>query len=155
MSRNDQRELLKAKTYVYRLLNIRLRSEHEIHDKLAKRGFSSDVIDQVVFYFKDIGLIDDHIFAQKWIESRLKKPYGAGRIKLELRKKGIHDSIIQDELRKATEEVSEEDIVFQLAIQRMAKYQALDETKAKQRIYGYLSRRGFSGQAIYKTLKKL
>ncbi len=49
--------LQSAKGAVFRLLKIRLRSEKEIRDKLAQKGFSKQLLDQVVVYFKDIDLI--------------------------------------------------------------------------------------------------
>ena len=155
MEADDKKNQVKARSTVYRLLKIRLRSEKEIRDKLKLKQFPDETIDHTVTYFTQIGLIDDRLFAQKWIASRLNKPFGARRIQHELKDKGIHRRIIDDEIKNAGEDYCEEDVVLELARKRRRKYEGLDPQKVKQRLYGYLSRRGFSPESIFKAMKRL
>ena len=155
---NDQRSdqsLQKAKQIVLRLLNIRLRSEKEIQDKLATKRYAKQDIKQTLHYFKKLGLIDDRQFAKEWISSRLSKPLGSSRIRLELKAKGIDNEISQDELMQAFKDYPEFKIVDKLAQHRALQYTGIDSEKIKQRVYGYLTRRGFTTAAIDKAVEKL
>ena len=147
--------LSQAKTAVERLLKIRLRSQKEILDKLKLKNFSAPVIEETIEYFKKLNLINDRQFAQKWIESRLLKPFGINRIRFELRNKGIDEDIIQEELEDLKNNLPEEEIVEAVAKRRAENYKGIDRTKLKQRLYGYLVRKGFRGPAIFKALKKI
>ena len=148
-------DFTKAKNIVFRLLNIRLRSEKEVQCKLKHKRFSDDICAQTIAYFKHIGLIDDQSFARKWIMYRLARPFGASRIKLELKDKGINPDTIEKELIQALAEFPQDDIAIQLAQKKALKYQGVDPLKKKQRIYGFLARRGFKVETILKALKKI
>ena len=147
----------KAKDIVFRLFKYRIRSSFEIVSKLEEKGFEQEIIKEVINYFSDLTLIDDHVFAQKWIESRLRRPYGSNRIKQELKQKGLPKDIIETEIVKAlhNDDYKEIDIVRKLVRKRIEKYRGIDKTKIKQRVYGYLQRRGFSFEAITKVIREL
>ena len=148
-------ELAKARITVERLLKIRLRSQKELEEKLNQKSFSPETISAIINQYQQMGLVDDRLFAKSWIASRLKRPFGARRINLELIQKGVNKEIIQEELHAAREKTDENAIVKELAEHRSKKYKGLDKKKAKQRLYGYLSRRGFSYPAIMKAIKEL
>lgn len=140
---------------VFRLLKFREYSEKEIHDKLKKKNFPPDILDRTIDYFKGLGLINDRLFAQKWIRARLAKPFGPNRIQFELKAKGISEEIIKKELPDALSQFPEEEIVLKLAKERAAKYQNIDQDKLKQRVYGYLARRGFRREMILEAIERL
>ncbi len=149
------KDLKKAREAVFRLLKIRFRSEQEIRERLTRKQFSKETVEQTIPYFKELGLIDDRQFARKWISSRLLKPFGINRIQFELRNKGIQDEIIHEALRNLTDDYPEEEIVFRLAKQQASKVKNVDLNKSRQRIYGYLARRGFRSATIFKAFKEL
>ncbi len=142
-----------ARQIVYRLLKIRLRSEQEIRSRLRLKKIPETTADDVVAYFKELGLIDDRVFARKWIAYRQSKPYGRSRIRFELRNKGIQEDILNEELRQGYEDFSEEQVVCDLAERRAQKYDNIDPEKRRKRIYDYLQRRGFAPNTIIKALK--
>jgi regulatory protein len=144
-----------AKEAVFRLLRVRFRSEKEIRDRLIRKGFGRENIDGVVRYFKDIDLINDRRFTRKWIASRLAKPFGANRIRFELKEKGVEDSLVQEELEQATKEYSEFEAVAELAKRQTAKYRGIEAGKMRQRVYAYLCRRGFTYQTVMKAVRGL
>ncbi len=146
----------KAITAAQRLLKVRIRSEAELKERLKRKGFDEDVIVRVVSYFKDIGIIDDRKFARLWIEWRLAKPFGRARIKRELQQKGIDEFIIEDELSAAMQgSYNENDVVARLVKKQINRYKRFPIEKIKQRLYGYLLRRGFGSCAIGKVLNKI
>ena len=147
--------LVQAKKHVYRLLKMRFRSEKEVRDKLGQKGFSEPTVDEAVGYFRSIGLIDDRQFARRWIASRLNKPFGVHRIRFELKEKGIAPELMKEEFERAMSEYSETEIVTRLAKKQVAKYRNIPREKAKQRVYGYLLRRGFNPAAVMKATKEI
>lgn len=151
----DKKKRSKARESVYRLLKYRPRSEKEIADKLKIQGFDEATIDETIRYFKSLKVIDDRQFARGWISSRLNKPFGSKRIHYELSQKGISLPIIKEELSKAFDAYSEADAVLNLARKRAQKYKNIEPAKAKQRLFGYLSRRGFCAETIYKAIDQL
>lgn len=144
----------KARDSVLRLFRYRPRSEKEIIEKLEKKAFSKAVIQETVEYFKKLEMIDDRLFARGWIRGRLNKPLGMRRIEQELKEKGIEKEIIEQE-RQGVSDYDEIETVRSLARRRMARYKNIDQIKARQRLYGYLARRGFSSAAIAKALREL
>lgn len=155
VDKKEADDLKKAKDAVFRLLKIRLRSEKEIEDKLTRKNFPAKVIEETIRYFKNLTLIDDRPFAQNWIASRLKKPFGVRRIRLELKTKGIDPAILDKELQKATQEYSEFDSAKQLAQKQVSKYHGVPKEKIQRRIYEYLLRRGFSTATVMNIIKEL
>jgi len=146
---------LKAKQYSFLLLKFRLRSEKELEERLKGKKFGLDIIRQTIAFLKEKKFLDDHIFARSWIESRLKKPLGLARLRQELKLKGIDSKIIEAQLEEAKKDYSEEETVLRLAKERLGKLKGIDAQKAKQRVYGYLLRRGFSGRAIIEAIEQL
>ncbi len=154
-SRAVKDTVTEAKNYIYRLLKIRIRSEREVRDKLRQKGFSEPTADEAVGYFKGIDLINDRLFTQKWIAWRLVKPFGLKRIKLELKEKGVAPELIEEQFTETKSDYSEEEIVARLAKRRAAKHSGVPREKMKQRVYGYLMRRGFNPAAVFKAIKEI
>ncbi len=145
----------KAKDAVFRLLKFRLRSEKELNDRLTQKGFSAEVIKAVIGRLIELELVDDRKYAKELIIARLKRPFGINRIRVDLIKRGIGKEIIEEELANIKDSESEAEIVKELTQKRILKYQGIEREKVKQRIYGYLTRRGFSNSAIIKAIKDI
>ena len=147
--------LQKTRDYAFLLLKFRPRSENEIRQRLKKKKFNSEIIESTVSFLKDKGFIDDNYFAKTWIESRIKKPLGIRRLKAELSIKGINKEIIDTQINEIKKSYPEEDIVGGIAQDRLNKLKGCDPQKAKQRVYAYLLRRGFSPETVIDTLTKI
>ncbi|MCB9771994.1 MAG: regulatory protein RecX [Candidatus Omnitrophica bacterium] len=152
-SDDEKKSLSLAKAVVYRLFKFRPRSEKEIIAKLKDKDFDSAIIEQVVSFFVKCGLINDAIFAKGWISSRLNKPMGFKRIRLELRDKGVADEIISAEFAKIKTNYNELESVTKIAQRRIKIYHGIDRATTRRRLEGYLLRRGFAPEVIYKVLK--
>jgi len=155
MDDDDKKQAQAARNKVYRLLKFRPRSVAEVRAKLIEKKFAQNIVEETIDYFKEYGFLDDKSFARGWIRSRLNRPFGTKRIHYELIQKGVDRDIIKEELDEALCQYCENDIVFDLAKRRMEKYRHLEIQKAKQRLIGYLNRRGFNQQAIIKAIKKI
>ncbi len=145
----------KARQYAFLLLKFRPRSSQEISQRLKKKKFDQKTIKETTLYLEEKGFLNDREFARTWIESRLKRRFGFNRIRRELGIKGIDKQIIDLETQEIKKRYSEEDSLIQLAEERWRKLSGIPAQKAKQRLFGYLSRRGFSPALIIETLDNL
>jgi regulatory protein len=153
---NKNRDSLeKAKNYAFLLLKFRLRSENEIRQRLKKKKFDTQIIENVVSFLKEKDFINDNYFAKAWVESRIKKPLGLRRLKEELKIKGIDKEIIEERINEIKKNYPEEEIIARIARERLKRIKDIDPQKAKKRIYAYLLRRGFSPDIILDVVSQL
>lgn len=137
------------------LLKFRLRSERELYSRLQRKKFDKEVIERTVTFLKNKGFLDDKLFARAWIESRLKKPFGLRRLTQELKMKGIPPAIIEAQAAQLKKAYCEEEVVERLACEKFSKLRSIEPLKAKQRIYAFLLRRGFSPGIVQEKIRKL
>jgi regulatory protein len=145
----------KAKEYAFFLLKFRLRSEYELTQRLRQKGFAEETCRETVDFLKDRKFIDDRVFARGWVTGRLKRPFGLKRIRVELLQKGLAKEVIEETFAGIKAGYDEPGIISQLARQRFSRLKGIDLIKAKQRVYGYLMRRGFSPDLIRDAVSKL
>ncbi|MBD0861355.1 regulatory protein RecX [Gordonia sp. zg691] len=134
-----------------RLLGVRARSRQEMRERLTRKGFDADTVDDVMERLDRHQLIDDADFASEWVRSRSRNS-GRGSVALrhELRIKGIDESIIGDVLSDIDPD-AEREIAAGLVDRKLTASTveriAADRTeheKAKRRLVGMLVRRGYS-----------
>jgi len=134
-----------ALTIALRYLKFRPRSVFEIRKKLEAKRIDDKEIEKVVSVLKKNKLLDDKEFAKMWVRDRnLLKPSGSYLLKMELRRVGISDDIIEEVLTPQRDEV-----LAKKALEM--KYRERDIEYEKK--VGFLQRRGFSTGVIYKILK--
>lgn len=155
---NEQKkhELARAAAYAHRIYSIRPRSVAEMTEKLTQKGFSEEIVHEVIEGFKKKSFLDDKKFAKLWVESRMTlRPKGAFLLRQELEEKGIEQDIIETALGQAKQEYNEEEIAKNLAIARLKTFGKIHKLKAKKRIFDFLRRRGFSSEVAYRVIKGL
>ncbi len=150
----DPNDAQRARVYAVRLIKFRERSERELRDKLALKGFSPQAEEAAVAYAKRSGLVDDALFARLWVAGRIKRPFGARRLRWELRRKGIAPSLIEEALSVATEGVREEDVVRGLVRARRGRMKGVPVLKVKERLFRTLTRSGFKREIIFDVLRQ-
>lgn len=145
----------KIRNYILRLLKYRPRSRKEIEERLKKKKIESTLIERILNDLTKLGLIDDRGFVKFWINWRKEiNPRSKKFIFWELRKKGIPEELIKEELDKFScgEELS---LAEEIASKRFQRLKNIEPEKAKRRIFGYLQRRGFSQDTILEVIDKL
>ncbi len=148
-------DFAKAKACAFRLIKFRLRSEYEMREKLASKSFAPETIGRVVDFLTKTGFLDDALFARLWVDSRIKKPLGPKRLRYELKKKGIKESLIEDTLAEALRQYSQEDAIRDIISRKLKAMGSLDWAKIKARLYGLLLRRGYPQDKVMEALGKL
>ena len=124
--------------YALNLLSKSVKTEKEIIAKLKKRGYVSEIIDNVIFKLKDYGYVNDEEFAEKYINSYSKNK-GKRLLKSELKLKGVSDAIIEDKFLSVENEL---ETAIKIA-EKYVKNKPVD-IKTKQKCYKYLLSKGFS-----------
>ncbi len=132
-----------------------MRSEHELCTRLKKKKFDDPVIKETLAFLKEKGFINDQDFTRAWIESRLKRPFGLKRIRQELRLKGITEELIRSHIEALKGNYCEEEVVLTIAEERFNQLKGIEPQKARQRVFAYLMRRGFSSDAAIAAMHKL
>lgn len=128
-----------------RFLETRPRSEREVRTRLAQKGTSPELIDQVVGRLRELGMIDDRAFARFWMENRARfSPRGGRLIKAELRQKGVAAEVVAE----VDEGVDESAAIGEVAPRLARRLGRLDRRTFRQKLWAQLARRGFDSDAI-------
>jgi regulatory protein len=140
----DEREVTYQKALHF--LDYRPRSMMEVRQNLLKRGISDSLIDETVNRLQSAGLVNDEAFARAWVENRNTfRPRGKPALRMELRRKGLSDEIIQSVLDT---HVHEESLAFEAARKYVRRLVGLEWPEFRQKLGGFLTRRGFSYATI-------
>ncbi len=134
-----------------RYLSYRPRSEAELRTRL-RRKFDDSTIEQVLLKLKEQRLMDDAAFAQFWKENRQTfSPRSRRLLKLELRRKGVDLQTVDEALAGLDDELN----AYRAAQKRARSLSNLDYHSFRQRLGGFLQRRGFGYGVIGLTVERL
>lgn len=147
-------EQQKANNYALNLLNYRWRTEKEIRDRLIKKEYDENIIEETISYLKNYNFIDDKRFAEIYTEQKIKnKKLGNYRIKHELYNKGVSQEIIEEVLEKYND--TEYERALELGRKKIKSYKNDDIQAIYRKLGGYLQRRGYSYDCVSSVLKEL
>jgi len=133
-------------------LTYRPRSAWEIRRYLEKRGLGEDAQAVVLERLTRAGLVNDREFAQFWVENRAAhRPRGRRALRAELRQKGIATEVVE----AAVSDVDEDAAALAVGEGRARRLLSLDRQGFRQRLYGYLQRRGFSYEVCRRVTDRL
>ena len=136
------------RNYVVWLLGRREYSEHEIRQRLTQRECTSEEIDDALQFVKSYGYQSDERYAAMKARAESKRR-GNRRIEYTLASKGIAKEEIEDQLANLEPETDR-------AIAAVSRFegQALEQ-KLKEKIWRFLSSRGFGSSAIKAAIEHL
>jgi regulatory protein len=139
----------KAYNFALRYLAARPRSKKEITDYLVKKGFEQEIIEGTLLNLEKQNYVNDADFAHMWIKNRLLLNARSPRmLRMELYKKGIEKSTIEDALKSFDEE-DYQDSLKDLINKKRRQYP--DDEKLMQ----YLVRKGYNYGEIKDSLSEL
>lgn len=147
-------EQKKANEYAIKFLSYRPRSEKEIKDRMTKKEYEDEVINNTLEWLKKYDLVNDRDFVEEYVKSKASK-YGRSRIRLELRRKGLDDNIVDDVLNNEYEHEKEYEIALEQAKRKIKVYKGESPQAIYRKLGGYLQRRGFSYDIVLKILKEI
>ncbi len=144
--------LEKAYQQAMLFLSFRARSEAEIRKNLAKHEFPAEVLDEIIQRLREEKLVNDEEFAQAWVANRSEfRPRSRRALTVELKRKGVAESAI----RAATEALDEESLAYLAAQKQVRRLSGLEWVTFREKLSGFLARRGFSYEIISPTVKRL
>ena len=137
-----------------KFISIRPRSQKEILSYLQKKSPKNQEKQKLVLReLSSLGLVDDEAFVDWWLEQRATfRPKGKRALKMELRFKGIERDLIE---RSLAEKVDEEVLAKKAVLKKMFSLEGSPPEAQKEKLIGFLSRRGFSWEIIRKTLDEI
>lgn len=137
--------LQQAKDDAYNFLSYRERSRYEIETKLKNKGYQKNIIKKVTSDLKRLNYIDDYRFSKKWIKDRINlKPRGRHMLRLELKKKGIDNKIIDQVLN----ELVNDKIAIKMANKLARKWRKKNSDSDLIKLKRYLYNKGFDTHII-------
>ena len=149
----DRDTVEKARERALHFLSFRPRSEAEVRRNLKDARFAPDAIEAVINRLKRAGLVDDHAFAQYWLENRGQfSPRSARALEVELRQKGVAAETIAEVLQATAHD--EDTAALRAALPKARRLAALDAREFKQKLGMYLVRRGFSYEVALEAVNR-
>ncbi len=158
LSRTDLEKLVyaeqleQAREAALRYLEVRPRSEQELRRQLIKKKYPEEIINQVVARLGDVQLVGDRAFARYWVENREGfKPRSKRALGYELRQKGVD----AQEIARAVKKIDERDSAYRAAQPKALRWKDLDAASFRQKLSGFLARRGFDYSVTRETVNRL
>lgn len=141
----------RAKLRAMHLLNDMARTESQLRQKLLQNGYPEDVVDVAVNYVKSFGYINDEAYIRNFIESK-KERKSRREIAALLGQKGLKGELSDRLMEEVFEEHTDRDAIYEILRKKRWNFEASDE-KEKQKIYGYLVRKGFRYEDIRQVIQ--
>jgi len=135
-------------------LNYRPRSSGEIRDRMRKWRYGTRVIDKVIGYLEESGLVDDREFARIFMRELIEKQFGFYRIREKLYAKSI-DKAVVEEVMADYPSGEEFERAYQLGMAKAARLSGQDELSGQRKLMGFLERRGYSGSVAREVVRSL
>lgn len=136
-------EAERAREICLRLLAVRPRTHAELARALRRRGISDEVAARVLERYREVGMVDDRLFARAWVTSR---HHGRGlarrALAVELRRKGIDAEIVGDALAELDPE-TEARTARQLVDRKLLGGLSGPPEATFRRLVGMLARKGY------------
>jgi len=126
-----------------------LKTEKQVRDKLAQKGFGNEAILYVAEKCKKYGFINDEHYADSYVNSyQISK--GKNKLRFELQVKGVKREFIENAIAKLGDETE--------AIERIAeKYAKNKEKNVKnmQKCVNHLLSKGFTLDYVFPIVRKI
>ena len=139
-----------------RYLGNQDRTVNQVRRKLDERGFEQSVIEATLADLGRARLLDDRAFARRWIESRMEdRPAGELRFEQDLQSRGVAPDVIAEVLAEFDDTVGSEAAALQVLRSHRWRYAGLGGEKARRRMWGLLSRRGFDADTSQSAVEQM
>ncbi len=153
----EKKTLQRIRNKALKILSLRAHSVFELKAKLLKK-FSDqpEIIEHVLQECVEQKLLDDSSFAEMYIHHRQNtSPRGRFALRMELQRKRVDADIISEVLETISDE-DERTAVEKLAKQKLLSFsQNLEKKKKKEKLFRFLSSRGFASGVIFEILEEI
>jgi len=139
-----------------RRLARRDHSEQELRRALLRRGYPTIDVERAIERLRAARYLDDAGFARRFALSRLASHgLGRNRIRADLRQRGVPRPVAESGLDHALREVTETQIVDELATKYWKRHERELPRKRVLKLRAFLLRRGFTAPLVAERLRAL
>ena len=143
-------------SYVTKLLAQYPRTVLEIKNKLIKKGYKEEIINETIKFFIENKLLSDEEYAQLFLENQIKyRPAGRIMCRNKMIKRGLDRDLVERTLSENFSESTEEKLAYKLAKSKKIFFRNKTREEKFNKIGQYLNRKGFSENIIWQTLEEL
>ncbi len=147
-----QDEQKRAFDQAVRFLSYRPRSRAEVERYLRSKGVAEELVADVVVRLEQANYLNDEAFARFWVENREQfKPRSQRALRYELRQKGVSNPIIA----RVLDGLDDEAAAWHAVEGQLSRWARLSHEELRQKVTGYLSRRGFDYGTIALSFEKV
>ena len=150
-----EEQLEAAREAALRLLTAKARSRAELSERLLRRGYAPDVVEEVLDRLQRVELVDDRAVAGRHAEQGVARGLAAAAIGYELRRRGIGEEVTAQAIAGATGGADEVARCREVAAARQRRLRGLPPEVRQRRLAGYLARRGYSPDVVAEALEGL
>lgn len=145
---SPEEEAAKARDKALYYLQFSGKTESEMRKKLAEQGFSPASVENAVQFLLQYRYLNDGDYTLRYLEKNGKRK-SRKQIVYELRQKGVAPDVIEN----AFEDMPVDEEAQILTLLEKKRYTGKDATREeRQKISGFLARKGFSYEAIASAL---
>lgn len=143
----------RAKLRTMNLLQKRSYTEYQLRKKLEEGFYPAEIIDLAVEYVKHFHYVDDLQYAKDYLNyhegNKPKK-----RMERDLIEKGVSKDVIYEAFVSWEDESGQDEKEMICKLLEKKKYHTDFAVKEKQKLYGYLVRKGYSRELVQEVMGK-
>ncbi|MET3576288.1 recombination regulator RecX [Bhargavaea ullalensis] len=148
-------EVRKAYNKAIHFLGFRMRSEHEVKEKLLSSGYGEAVALEAIVKLREQGFLDDESFSRALLETRKRTAKkGPAAIRQELQRKGISREL-QEEAMASFSEEEQLRLAEELAEKMAVRSGGRTPQQLKQKIQESLMRKGYGRDVINTVIGRI
>ena len=142
----------RAKLRAMHLLSDMGRTESQLRTKLKQGGYTEDAVEAAIRYVKSFGYINDMEYARSFIDSR-KDRKSKKELYAALLQKGVPAEIVEQVFEEADYGEKDSRQAIEALMRKRSYNPETADVKEKQKMMGYLMRKGFSYQDVRNVLQ--
>jgi regulatory protein len=136
-----------------KLLAGRELSESQVRQRLGRRGFEAEAIDEAIERLKEEHAIDDKRVAEAIARSETStKRRGKLRVRLQIERAGIASATARKVVEDVFAEIDSDGMLEAALTRRMLGREQIEDDREFQRLYRYLLNQGFDAERVVKAL---
>lgn len=148
-------EIRKAFNRALHYLGFRMRSEHEVKQKLLDSGYGEAVVLEAIVKLRNLGFLNDETFSEALLQTQKRTAKrGPRAIQQELQRKGIRKEL-QEQVLDTYSEEEQVEVARELAQKEASRRRSQSPRQIEQRIQNLLLRRGYSYDIIKQALASI
>lgn len=151
----DEYNYIKCKNTALKTIERTYKSEKELAQKLALKGYDDHIINRTINFMKEYNLLNDNNYATMYVKDKSRN-IGKKKIKYSLLQKGIDEEIIESELEKINNDEVKA-IVYEMALKKYKVFSKRenDNYKLTQKLYRFLMGKGYDYDLIKDVVKSI